>query len=204
MKDQSKIQLSLFEMDLINNADWILTKNGIIQKTKQLLMSLQENQQNHLQSISPYLPAEILKPSFKISKGENYQGLPYLILDYPRFFEHKDIFAIRTMFWWGNFFSITLHLSGNYKTMFAQRIIDCYELLKETNFFICVHEEQWQHHFESDNYVQISKWNKDDFEYMISTGSFIKLANKISLRQWDVAQKILFQHFKQIIEALTV
>jgi len=204
MKDQSKIQLSLFEMDLINNADWILTKNGIIQKAKQLLMSLQDNQQNHLQSIFPYLPAEILKPSAKISKGENYQGLPYLILDYPRLFDHKDIFAIRTMFWWGNFFSITLHLSGNYKTMFARRIIACYELLKETDFFICVHEEQWQHHFESDNYVQISKRNKDDFEYMISTGSFIKLANKISLRQWDDAQEILFQHFKQIIDVLNV
>ena len=65
----------------------------------------------------------------------------------------KDIFAIRTMFWWGNFFSITLHLSGIYKTMFAQKIIACYELLKETDFFICVHEEQWQHHFEKDNYI---------------------------------------------------
>ena len=204
MKDHSKIQLSLFEMELVNNADWILTKNGIIQKAKQLLLGLQEKQQAHLQLQSPYIPAEVLKLSAKISKGENYQGLPYLILDFPRLFEHKDIFAIRTMFWWGNFFSITLHLSGNYKTMFAQKIIASYELLKEIDFFICVHEGQWQHHFENDNYIQISKWNKDDFKYMINTSSFIKLANKTSLKQWDDAQEILLQHFKQIIEVLTV
>ena len=202
MKDQSKLQLSPLEMDLVNNAEWILTKNGILQKARQLLLMLQEKQQLHLQSQN--LPAQILKPSPKISKGENYQGLPYLILDFPRFFEHKDIFAIRTMFWWGNFFSITMHLSGNYKIMYTQRIISFYEVLKETNFFICVHEEQWQHHFENDNYVQISKWNKDDFEYIINAGSFIKLANKIPVKQWDNAQETLLQYFKQMIEVLTV
>jgi hypothetical protein len=204
MKDQSKLQLSPFEMDLVNNADWILTKNGILQKTKQLLFMLQEKQQTHLQLQTQNLPEEVLKPSPKISRGENYQGLPYLILDFPRFFEHKNIFAIRTMFWWGNFFSITMHLAGNYKTMFAQKIISLYELLKETDFFICVHEEQWQHHFESDNYIQISKWSKDDFEYRVNASSFIKLANKIPLTKWDDAQKILLQYFKQIIEVLTV
>jgi hypothetical protein len=87
--------------------------------------------------------------------------------------------------------------------MFAEKIIASYELLKEHGFFACIHEEQWEHHFESDNYVQISKWNKDDFEYMISTGSFIKLAHKNPLQQWDDAQQILLQHFKQIIEVLT-
>jgi hypothetical protein len=204
MKDQSKIQLSLLEMDLVNNADWILTKNGIIQKAIRLLTGLQEKQQDYFGSFSQYLPGEVLKSSPKISKGENYQGLPYLILDFPRFFEHKNIFAIRTMFWWGNFFSITLHLSGNYKTMFAGKIVSSFNLLKEKDFFICIHEEQWQHHFKSDNYTPISKWNKDDFTYMVNAGSFIKLASKIPLRKWNDAQEILLKYFKQIIEALTV
>jgi hypothetical protein len=51
----------------------------------------------------------------KISRGENYQLLPYIILDYPSYFSRNNIFAVRTMFWWGNFFSITLHLSGDHK-----------------------------------------------------------------------------------------
>jgi hypothetical protein len=68
MMDQSKIQLSLLEMDLVNNASWILTKNGIIQKAKQLLLGLQEKQQVYLESQSSYLPAEVLKPSAKFQK----------------------------------------------------------------------------------------------------------------------------------------
>ena len=32
----------------------------------------------------------------------------------PAVFSKENIFAIRTMFWWGNFFSISLHVSGKY------------------------------------------------------------------------------------------
>ena len=60
------------------------------------------------------LPEEVLIQSPKISRGENYNGLPYVMLDYPRCFGKEDVFAMRTMFWWGNFFSITWHLKGKY------------------------------------------------------------------------------------------
>src|SRR6266496_5634658 len=181
MKNQSKVQLSSFETELVNNAEWILTKNGIIEKVKQLLTGLQEDQKEYLHSLSNHFPKEILKPSAKISKGENYKGLPYLVLDFPRCFDHKNIFAVRTMFWWGNFFSVTLQLAGDYKIMFENKIISSYEILKQKEFFICVHEKQWEHHFESSNYIQISNCNKDDFVDIIKTNSFIKLANKTSL-----------------------
>ena len=68
-----------------------------------------------------------LNSSPKISKGENYKGLPWLVLDYPRYFNKEDIFAIRTLFWWGNFFSITLHISGKYKMRYEKKIIDSFE-----------------------------------------------------------------------------
>ena len=41
------------------------------------------------------------------------------MLDYPALFKKDEIFALRTMFWWGNFMSITLLLSGGYKETFA-------------------------------------------------------------------------------------
>ena len=58
--------------------------------------------------------ADSLEPaSAKISKGEN-MGLPWVMLDYPRLFGQEDVLAIRTMFWWGHCFSVTLHLKGRY------------------------------------------------------------------------------------------
>src|SRR5690349_19930414 len=137
------------------NADIILTKKRILEKVKGLLAQIQEDQQQYLytNSILPDL-VQVISP--KISKGENYVGLPYLVLDHPRFFDKADMYAIRTMFWWGNFFSTTLLLSGEYKTLIQQRFIDQYDTLKENGYHICVNEDPWQHHFESGNFKKIS------------------------------------------------
>ena len=112
--DRTKIRLSQEEEELVATADWILTKNRVIQKINQLLSNVQTSQQQFLQTCTT-LEKEVLASSPKISKGENYKGLPWLVLDYPRSFNKEEVFAIRTLFWWGNFFSVTLHLSGKYK-----------------------------------------------------------------------------------------
>ena len=128
--DATKIRLSAEEAALIMNADIILTKNRILEKVKALLLVIQEDQQHYLSS-NNLLPdlVQIIPP--KISKGENYNGLPYLVLDHPRYFDKENMYAIRSMFWWGNFFSTTLLLSGEYKARLEQRFIDNYETLKQ-------------------------------------------------------------------------
>jgi hypothetical protein len=145
----------------------------------------------------------------KISKGENYKGLPYLILDYPRLFEHENlpdrqagIFAIRTMFWWGNFFSVTLHLSGVYKKEMEEKLIASYNNIKEKNYYCCKNEDPWEHHFEEGNYVPVIEMNKNDFEKIVCEKSFVKLAKKISLQNWDDAESLLTGCFKDIMEWL--
>ncbi len=195
----AKIRLSAKEMELVTNAQWILTKNGIIQKAKQLLEGLQEEQRNLLQSTSYQLPEEILKPPAKISKGENYKGLPYLVLDYPRYFDKENVFAVRTMFWWGNFFSITLQLSGRYKKQREQKIIQSFSLLASNEAFICVNDTEWEHHFEKDNYRPIREMDQKEFEYCITQKPFVKLAQKIPLPQWDEVPKILSNCFSQLM-----
>ena len=85
----AKIRFSHKEMELITNAEWILTKNAILQKTIQMLANVQVRQQQYLQSFSVKLPSQVIQSSPKISKGENYKGLPYQILDYPRIFNNS-------------------------------------------------------------------------------------------------------------------
>jgi hypothetical protein len=195
---EAKIRLSQKEMELITNADWILTKNAILQKINELLGSLLEKQQRYLETNLIRLPAELFKTSPKISKGENYKGLPYLILDYPRYFDQENICAIRTMFWWGNFFSITLHLSGMYKKRAEQKIISSYEVLKKDGCYCCVNDNQWEHHFESSNYKPLTEISPTGFKESISNNHFIKLANKISLQSLENAEDILLSFFKEM------
>jgi hypothetical protein len=162
-----------------------------------------EKQQHFLQSSLLNLPEKAGKPTPKISKGENYLGLPYLILDHPRLFEHENIFAIRTMFWWGNYFSITLHLAGEHKKGYAARIISSYDLLNRMGFYYCVNSDPWEHHFESTNYIQLGQIGKAGFEKKVKEGSFIKLAHQVPIQQWDIVSGKLFDYFREIILLLS-
>jgi hypothetical protein len=195
----AKIRLSAKEMELVTNADWILTKNGIIQKVNYLLGDLQVAQQDILDNFKQFIPIEILTPAAKISKGENYKGLPYLVLDYPRYFDKENIVAIRTLFWWGHFFSITLHLSGRSKQLFETKILAAFASLQEDDFFICTGEDEWEHHFEKDNYTPLKNMSPMEFENCITQKSFLKLAQNISLQQWDHAHTLLTGYFCRLI-----
>ena len=199
--DTTKIRLSPEEEALVATADWILTKNRVIQKINQLLSSVQTSQQQFLQTCTT-LEKEVLASSPKISKGENYKGLPWLVLDYPRYFNKEDVIAVRTLFWWGNFFSVTLQLSGKYKVQYEKKIIDSFESLKVAGFSFCINEDQWQHHFEASNYLPLSDINPSAFQEKIQKGSFIKLAKKIPLEQWNEVEKKLLEIFSQLINML--
>lgn len=199
--DMTKIRLSPEEEELVATVDWILTKNRVIQKINQLLSDVQTSQQQWLQTCRT-LEKELLTSSPKISKGENYKGLPWLVLDYPRYFNKDDVFAIRTLFWWGNFFSITLHLSGKYKVQYEKKITDSFESLKEAGFSVCINEDQWQHHFEASNYLSLSDMDLLKFQQRIQKGSFVKLAKKIPLQQWNEVEKKLLEIFSQLISTL--
>ena len=196
--DTAKIRLSPEEEELIKRTDWILTKNNLLGKVKHLLSELQSRQVLALQGI-PGISQEIVSSSPKISKGENYKGLPWLILDYPRLFTTESFFAIRTLFWWGNFFSTTLHVSGNYKDAYLQKIIRSFVQLQEQKFCVCINKDEWEHHFEKDNFRCVEELSLAEFEARAHHNSFIKLAKKISLEEWNDADAKMLEMFIQLI-----
>ncbi len=189
----SKIALSPSELALYCDADIILTKNNIIQKTIQLLTQVQDeimcdNRDNNFHS-SP-----------KISKGENYLGLPYVVLDYPRIAKGKDLFFIRNMFWWGNFFSSTLQLAGIYKENNTEKLIRAYTFLSNQNYFIGIDKDPWQHHFEESNYASISNLSKKEYEEILLQQAYIKIAAQWPLSEWDAAANLLVESWKRLTE----
>lgn len=202
MSDQTKIQLSPFEMDLLKNSEWILTKNLVVRKAQRLLGDVQDNMLRYTKESPGNLPQEVMAISPKISKGENYKGLPWLMLDYPRFFEKEKVFAIRTMFWWGNFFSMTLHLSGEYKQRYTTALVRSFDSLSKNEFYTCVHDEQWHHHFSEENYLPVKNFTANGFADHIRERSFLKLSRRLSFLEWNNAISLLSESFIQITKWL--
>jgi hypothetical protein len=201
MDNFSKLMLSYDELQLVHNTNWILTKRKIMDTVNGLLGHMAELQQQVIEKEKDWLPEAVIRSTPKIAKGENYLQLPYMILDYPRCFDAANIFAVRTMFWWGNFFSITLHLSGTYKKQFQKKIISNINLVQR-EIFICVNENQWQHHFEADNYTNIEKLSTGELQYMIPEKQFIKLAIKFPLQPWEAIPAQLDNSFTELIKML--
>lgn len=170
----ANVKLSKEESELVCNADFILTKNRIIQKVYGLFGELSEEYKRYDSSFT----TEVLSVPPKISRGENYLGLPWVMLDYPRKFSNTDTFAIRSFFWWGKYFSITLQLQGTYKHLFEQKIFHSLHQ-HSPGWMVCIADDPWEHHFESDNYVPFS--GQAGPEGL----PFIKLAKKIPLQEWD-------------------
>ncbi len=202
MNEEAKIQLSGREMELVNNTEWIFTKQLIIEKVYHLLGRLHNDYKKIILKEKLFLPEALQKPGGKISKGENYKGLPYAILDYPAQFSKEKIFAIRTMFWWGNFFSVSLHLSGeNFKKIsnFPKAI----QFLKENDFSVAINENEWQHHFHPSNFVNINELREDEIK-KLAEKNFLKIAKKIELAKWNSASKFLESSFEEIIEFIKI
>jgi hypothetical protein len=192
MMDVSKIQLSPTESELMQNAEVILTKNSVLQKMKMLLEEVQEQQLKLVGESSGKTEIFAIHP--KISRGENYLGLPYFILDYPRFSTKSDFFFIRTMFWWGKFFSCTLHLSGASKTKFMGAIIESYTELK--NYFIGVSDDPWAHHLEESDYIKIGLLTENQFAENCKRFDHIKIAAKHPLNEWRKAPVVLYENWE--------
>jgi hypothetical protein len=191
----SKIHLSSAEIELMQNADIILTKNRVLEKIRSLLESVQQHQINYIQEFN--VKNEIFKVSPKISRGENYLGLPYLILDYPRQSSGKNFFFIRTMFWWGNFFSCTLHLANNSKEIFKEKIKQSQPVLGD--YYISVNDDAWVHHLKESDYKKINLLSKEQYEQCCESFDHIKIAGRHSLDEWEKMPSQLFENWKLLL-----
>ena len=201
MMDATKIRLSEEEVSLAKNAEIILTKNAVMKKMQGLMEELQSLHETELTGRS-FLPSEVRRQGPKISRGENYLGLPYLVLDQPRCFEINHILAIRILFWWGRSFILTLHLSGRHKERFEKKILDAYDQLAAAGFYFCIHEDQWKHHLEADNYIPLSDSTKQEIEALNASRPFLKLAKRIELGDINNTPREIHQDYLFLLKVL--
>ena len=182
------------------NAELILTKNRILYGIKRLLEGLESELLEKAYYLENNYLRSVLEPLPKISRGENYGGLPYLVLDFPRQFDSLNIFAIRTMFWWGHEFSSTLHLAGKYKLNLAPRIEAAYHQLARQQYYIGVNEDPWQHHFEEDNYRPVAALSEEEFVAYCRSFDHLKIAGKWYLQDVHFVAEDLSESWSRLLQ----
>lgn len=197
--NDAKLHFSPEEFALVSDPGVILTKNSVMKKVVALLAGLSDEYRGVWEGAGTTdgAPGTLAPTSPKISRGENYQGLPWVMLDYPRFFGREDVFAIRTMFWWGHGFSVTLHLKGRYRELFLPVISKKWAVLAAAGFHVGVSADEWRHEHAPDNYSVVSR--AEDLETELE---FLKLSLAVGLHRWENMPELLISVFKTLIGVL--
>lgn len=198
----AKIRLSATERELLCNYEWILTKNAILQKTGALLIHLQPELEKIIAAFAAHIPAAALATRPKLSRGDNYRGLPYLVLDYPRLFTKTDVFAMRTIFWWGHFFSVTLQLGGAPAHAALPALIQSRETAANAALSVGIGDNEWEHHFEDSNYRAAADLSTGEWASILKEKHFIKLARTLPIGQWEQSPEFIADSYRVMLGLL--
>ncbi|MCU0447653.1 MAG: hypothetical protein MUE85_22360 [Microscillaceae bacterium] len=190
------------ELEYLQNTDFLLTKIKITQKLNDTLANLRDSLRAYIHDSSLDLPIALDYQVGKISKGENYRGLPYLVLDYPKLFKTNQIWAFRTMVWWGKAWSCTLHLQGEMWHTYQSALIDNRQMLDNQAVYICIHSQPWEYHYESDNYVAWDILTEAQRLTILQDHPFLKLSRTLALHQLSEAEAFSLQSFHLFCRAM--
>ena len=175
------VQFSTQELDIASEPITLLIKNRVMEKMSELFGEAEARTMDLIEEQLPVLPLKLNLTNGKISKGENYKFLPYMILDYPAFFSKTDVFALRSMFYWGNFYSFTFHLKGEYLASYGESALKHLSGVKDVYF--CVNSTEWEYLYSDYNYKLLSEVSSAEIENQIKENQFIKLSVKYPVEE---------------------
>lgn len=196
---KSKVTFSTLELAFMANSEMILTKNAAINKVYEAFGELSTQYREYSAPLLHKFP-EVFNTIPKISKGENYLHLPWVMLDYPRCFDTKNgFFAIRTFFWWGNGFTWQMILSGNnWEKFYASDVhnsnhpsINCWDVQ------IIAEDELWQHH------LPLLQQNNNIVKLKIPpqvSGKYLRISQKTPLLPWAVIHEWALKNFQTCVQ----
>lgn len=98
MVQKSTFKLTKHELDFISDPVWMSLKQQVIRNVGSALEGLGEWVMQEYFSNS--------RLGFKITRGENYQEMPYVVLDAPQLKANELNGKLRIMFWWGHYISL--------------------------------------------------------------------------------------------------
>lgn len=190
------------ELELIKSEEFFRTKKNIFDiiynQFQELNLQLEELKQQYSTLFEQY-QAPL---NGKISKGENYDGCPYIVLDNPRIYLPNNILACRTMFMWGKYFVATFifrHADANSHFKFIENFVDKH---MNENDYMMTGNAMWQHHITGDNYIGLKDLDLKNFEMKLPIEQ-VKIVRVIPFKANVDLQTESMSFYKQCFSSIT-
>lgn len=195
-------EFSVQEQALMKDAEMLLLKRQCIDKVMLKFASIESNLKRNMGDFANSgLPeGAFLKPG-KISRGENYKGLPYVVLDYPRLFTQSGVLNIRLLFWWGHYFTMSLHLAGEVWERNKNRVVGSLAGQEFGGLYFQYEGSVWENDLSLPFFIDSSKLGKNNFDAILKS-SFIKIVNPIAVDEIERLESFSLTTFKKFISLL--
>lgn len=172
------LMLTREELDLALDTRVFFLKDQVLRKIRGLL----EQTARDLSALKPAVPLGVQPGIPKISRGENYQLMPYLVLDFPRYAEGDNLYLFRTMFWWGHYFISSLIVSGEPLSQNRTRAgQQCQSLSWREDILFCVATTPWHHDADPDNLQSFASLGAEALDQRLQRQEFVKLSRILPL-----------------------
>ncbi|MBC7383301.1 MAG: hypothetical protein H7296_09985 [Bacteroidia bacterium] len=141
------------ELELISGTYYPLLKKSAMEKVQAQLVILGEQ----LQQINL---AEALGNvnGYKISRGENYQDLPYIVLDYPKISGEGFKMLCRVVFWWGKYVGLQFFL--NQKYFQADELIE--QSTEINDLYVLINDQIWNNDINHQSFQLLKTMTKEE------------------------------------------
>ena len=198
---QTKIILSEEERLAINNCRFFEVKREISHKVESIFSGVVNDQELKLdwKKIIAQQDWKILEG--KISRGENYKGFPWLMLDYPRNFSNENVFAVRNFFWWGFYFACNFQLSGESLKKYLPIIERNQEQLAEKKIYLSLNKSSWIHKVDEENFVLLKSDNLKMISSTAERNGYLKLSAVHTLSEFEKAVGF-FQSYQKLFQQI--
>lgn len=162
---KSTFKLTKHELSIISDADFMRTKQLLIKNISSYFKQIGE------QLLTKYYADSGL--THKITRGENYLDMPYVVLDVPQLKPNNISRKLRIMAWWGHYVSLQYFIDANAKNLkhAMQLPAQNYKILTSQNLF--------NNQLESADFAKPNQLHEQSFNNMQYTkiASIIPLTN---------------------------
>lgn len=152
------MQLSSAELKLVQTTEYPLLKLAAMEKIKNMLQ-LTANELLLNSAFNRYIGQK----QVKISAGENYLNLPYLVADVPKLTSATPHLHIRMLFWWGNYFAFQFFIDA--KQLTTNRLLA--NIAKAQGVYVLLNDNIWHNNINDDCWKLTSDLADNDYALLM-------------------------------------
>ncbi len=174
------------ELSLLGNSAWPLEKRAAQEKVIAWLGASELAIAQWIEAEQVPFHLTLSTRNGKISRGENDQGMPFALLDFPAHFSTEGHLAARLIWRWGEGWSLQVLRSGVFLETLDQEVWGEWAQGPESqDWLISVTSDPWSHHFSPTTFQPLSANNPWSWWREAVDNDFLKVATRLPMERTE-------------------